>query len=59
MDLDELSTSICELLEEAPRHIDDISEELGYPTNQLLPKLLELEMQECVRQKAGKNFELK
>lgn len=58
-DLDELSTSICKLLEDSPRHIDDLSDELGRPSHQLLPKLLELEMQECVRQKAGKNFELR
>ncbi|MDR8389738.1 DNA-processing protein DprA [Aliifodinibius sp. S!AR15-10] len=58
LELDELSTTICELLEDAPRHIDEIGEELEQPTHELLPKLLELEMQECVRQLAGKNFEL-
>lgn len=58
-DLDELSTSICELLEESPKHIDDLGEALDRPTHELLPKLLELEMQECVRQTAGKNFEIR
>src|SRR5699024_1686488 len=59
MELDELSTSICEILEESSRHIDVLSEELGEPPHLLLSKLLELEMQNCVQQKAGKNFELK
>lgn len=59
LDLDELSTSICELLEDSPHHIDELGEKLGYPTHKLLPKLLELEMQDCIRQTAGKNFELR
>ncbi len=59
LDLDELSVSICEYLEEKPKHIDAISEELGIASHQLSSKLLELEMQDCVCQKAGKNFELK
>lgn len=57
-DLDEQSITICKLLEVGPMHIDAISEQLDIPSHQLLPKLLELEMQQCVRQKAGKNFEL-
>ncbi|MDX1639928.1 MAG: DNA-processing protein DprA, partial [Balneolaceae bacterium] len=59
-DLDELATAICELLEEqSPRHIDELGEKLRKPVHQLLPKLLELEMQECIRQTAGKQFEIK
>jgi DNA processing protein len=58
LDLDESSRAICQLLEDKPRHIDDISEELKVVSHELLPKLLELEMQQCVRQTAGKNFEL-
>lgn len=59
LELDELSVSICEILEESPRHIDVLSEELGEPSHLLLSKLLELEMQDCIQQKAGKTFELK
>lgn len=59
LDLDDLSVSICELLEEGPIHIDALSEKLQRPAHQLLPKLLELEMRECVRQTAGRNFELR
>lgn len=57
-DLDSLSTSICEVLEEGPLHIDSLAEELGVRTPKLLSKLLELEMQECIKQNAGKEFEL-
>lgn len=59
MDLDELSTSICKLLEESPRHIDEIGKQLDLPAHVLLPKLLQLEMNECVRQNAGKIFRLR
>ncbi|MDZ7690069.1 MAG: DNA-processing protein DprA [Balneolaceae bacterium] len=59
LDLDDFSRAICELLEESPLHIDDMSEELDVSTHKLLPALLELEMKECVRQTAGKNFELR
>lgn len=59
IELDETSVAICELLEKQPGHIDAIGEELGIATHQLSAKLLELEMLDCVRQKAGKHFELK
>lgn len=59
LELDELGVSICMKLEESPRHIDALSEELGKPSHLLLSKLLELEMQNCIQQKAGKTFELK
>lgn len=58
LEMDEASVSICELLEEKAMHIDAIGEKLNMATNQLSSKLLELEMQDCVRQKAGKNFEI-
>ena len=56
--LDEEAKTICKLLENEPMHIDALSEASGMPSHQLLSKLLELEMQNCIRQKAGKNFEL-
>ena len=59
IELDELGISICSLLEEEALHIDRMSEKLALPPHALLPKLLELEMLECVRQTAGKNFELR
>ncbi|HEX6982851.1 MAG TPA: DNA-processing protein DprA, partial [Balneolaceae bacterium] len=58
LELDDLSVSICESLEENPLHIDELAENLDMKSHILLSKLLELEMQECVRQTAGKNFEL-
>jgi len=57
-DLDEFSIQICEILEENALHIDKLAEKLDKPTHQLMPKLLELEMAGCVRQTAGKDFEL-
>ncbi|MDZ7682369.1 MAG: DNA-processing protein DprA [Fodinibius sp.] len=57
-DLDELATQICQALEEDITHIDALAEELAMPSQQLLPTLLDLEMKGCVRQKAGKKFEL-
>lgn len=57
-DLDDLSVTICEKLAEGPIHIDRLAELLGMQTHKLLPKLLQLEMQKCIRQSAGKNFEL-
>ncbi|WP_240894712.1 DNA-processing protein DprA [Fodinibius halophilus] len=57
-ELDEFSIEICKTLEEDSLHIDKLAEQLGKPTHQLMPKLLELEMLGCIRQTAGKNFEL-
>jgi len=59
LDLDEFSLSICKKLEDNPLHIDDLSEQLDAAPHELLPKLLELEMKNCIRQTAGKNFELR
>lgn len=58
-DLDEESIAICEQLESGAMHIDKLSEALSKPPHKLLAKLLELEMMDCVRQSAGKNFELR
>ncbi len=58
MDLDEESRAICKLLEAKSWHIDELSAELEVASHKLLPKLLELEMQQCIRQTTGKNFEL-
>jgi DNA processing protein len=57
-ELDDLATKICRALEADPLHIDHLAEELGMDTHQLMPKLLELEMNDCVKQTAGKNFEV-
>ncbi len=58
LDLDDDSMAICAMLEENSMHVDDLTAEMDISPHQLLAKLLELEMQGCVRQKAGKNFEL-
>lgn len=58
-DLDKASKSICKVLEKQAYQIDDLSEELGINTSQLLVTLLQLEMEGLVQQRAGKIFELK
>ena len=58
-DLDENSIKICKLLQRKPYQVDDLSEEVGMDTSQLLVALLQLEMEGLVSQKAGKIFELK
>ncbi|MGM0545942.1 MAG: DNA-processing protein DprA [Bacteroidota bacterium] len=58
MELDKLSQSICEVLEENSMHIDHLAERLELEAHKLMSKLLQLEMQGAIRQKAGKNFEL-
>lgn len=57
-DLDEESRTICRSLNDGALHVDVISEHTGIPTDQLLVKLLELEFKDCVKQNAGKYFEL-
>lgn len=58
MSLDDELTAICKLLEEEELHIDQISGKTGLPTYKILPKLLNLELEGAVKQKAGKYFEL-
>jgi DNA processing protein len=58
LELDEFSQRICESLEEQDLHIDHLAEQLQVSTHELMPKLLELEMEGAIRQTAGKNFEL-
>jgi DNA processing protein len=58
MELSRQGKGICMMLEEADLHIDQLSEQTGKPTFQLLPLLLELEMLGAVRQKPGKYFGL-
>ena len=57
-DLDEESRTICRTLNGGALHVDAISGQTGIPTDKLLVKLLELEFKDCVKQNAGKYFEL-
>ncbi|MDR9414966.1 MAG: DNA-processing protein DprA [Gracilimonas sp.] len=58
-ELDELSIQICQILEEKAYQVDELAEKINMNTSQLLVKLLQLEMNDLVLQKAGKIFELK
>lgn len=55
-ELENHEEELCRYLDE-PRHIDDISEQLGQSSAKLLPLMLELEMKGVIRQTAGKYFE--
>jgi DNA processing protein len=57
-DLDDAAFKICETLEKRSYQVDDLSDEIGMNTSQLLVALLQLEMEGIVLQKAGKNFQL-
>lgn len=56
--LGDLGIKICTALEKQAYQVDDLSEEIGVSTSQLLVQLLQLEMNQLVTQKAGKVFEL-
>lgn len=58
LELDDVAVRICEALEEQALHVDKLAEQVEVESHALLPTLLELEMQKCVRQSAGKKFEL-
>lgn len=57
-ELDELGVRICKALELEINNVDKLAEKLDMKTHELMPKLLELELEGCVRQNAGKGFEL-
>jgi len=58
LELDDLSAAVCRALQQNTLHIDHLAEQVGVKSHKLLPKLLELEIQQCIRQTSGKNFEL-
>lgn len=58
-ELDQLSTKICELLEEKEYQIDLLADKVGVSTSQVLVTMLTLEMKDIVLQKAGKVFSLR
>lgn len=59
IELDALSISICEKLEEKEFQIDALADELNLSTSQLLVAMLTLEMKQIVVQRAGKIFGLR
>jgi DNA processing protein len=58
-ELSEEQKNICRILEDGSSQIDRLAEETGKATYELLPILLDLEMEGIVVQSAGKYFELK
>lgn len=59
LSLDKLAIQICEILEKKSFQIDDLRDEMGMDTPELLVQLLQLELNGIVEQKAGKVFSLK
>lgn len=59
MDLKGMKLEICEILSDGTLQIDALAERAGKTTFDLLPVLLELEMEGLVVQSAGKYFALK
>lgn len=59
LELDAMSISICEKLEEKEFQIDALADELNLSTSQLLVAMLTLEMKQIVVQRAGKIFGLR
>lgn len=58
-DLNGIEYEICSALAEGYNQIDKLAEQTGKATYELLPILLELEMEGLIAQSAGKYFELK
>lgn len=50
---------ICQVLEKGPLHIDELCEQLNHKPEAVIVDLFELEMNECVKQEAGKVFTLR
>ena len=60
MELGDTEIEICQALESnGEHHLDDLAEKVNMSTGDLLVMLLNLEMQDCIEQKAGKMFKLK
>jgi len=60
-ELTEQQENICSAIteEDGTMHIDDLAENLDTSTSVLLADLLQLEMQGCIEQKAGKHFQVR
>src|SRR5699024_3197005 len=46
LELDDLSAAVCRALQQNTLHIDHLAEQVGVKSHKLLPKLLELEIQQ-------------
>jgi len=58
LELNDHQQSLCKFLETGEKHIDELSDKFQVSTQNLLVDLLELEMNGCVEQMAGKKFRL-
>lgn len=59
IELDEESIEICRMLADGPLHIDVLCEKANLPPDNMLQRLFELELMDCVDQKPGKMFALR
>ena len=56
-DLDDTQRSICGFLQNGPRHIDEMAQELGLDVPQIASALMELEMKKAIRRLPGNQYE--
>jgi len=55
--MDEAQERVWALLAEQPRHLDEMTQQLGLPVAQITTALLTLEMKKAVRRLPGNRFE--
>jgi DNA processing protein len=56
-DLDDTQRSICEFLNDRPRHIDEMAQQLGFSVPQIAGALMALEMKKAIRRLPGNQYE--
>jgi DNA processing protein len=56
-DLDDTQRSICEFLQDRPRHIDEMAQQLGFSVPQIAGALMTLELKKAVRRLPGNQYE--
>lgn len=57
LDLSPDELKVCQLLSDAPMHIDDLCDATGLDLSDLLVVLFELEIKQCIKQLPGKFFQ--
>jgi DNA processing protein len=56
-ELDDTQRSICAFLQERPRHVDEMAQQLGFSVPQIAGALMALEMKKAVRRLPGNQYE--
>jgi DNA processing protein len=56
-DMDDTQRSICQFLQDRPRHVDEMVQQLGFSVPQIAGALMTLEMKKAVRRLPGNQYE--